>query len=49
VEAHLLAQGNHAFNMGYRSSLQSVKAWPQLLTNWLADNHILSPQPALSK
>ena len=40
VEAHILAQGNHAFNMGYRSNLQSVKAWPQLLVNWLADMKI---------
>lgn len=40
VEAHILAQGNHAFNMGYRSNLQSVRAWPQLLVNWLADMKI---------
>ncbi|RFM27643.1 alpha/beta hydrolase [Deminuibacter soli] len=46
VEAHIMAQGNHAFNMGYRSTLQSIKAWPQLLSNWLADTHLLTPKPA---
>jgi acetyl esterase/lipase len=38
VEMHLLAQGNHAFNMGTRSKLNSVKTWPQRLTDWLTDN-----------
>lgn len=46
VEAHIFAHGNHAFNMGYRSDLQSIKAWPQLLTNWMTDSHILTPAPA---
>ena len=40
VEAHIFANGNHAFNMGYRSNLQSLKAWPPLLTNWLVDSNI---------
>lgn len=43
VEAHILAQGNHAFNMGYRSNLQSIKAWPQRLADWLKDMNILDP------
>jgi acetyl esterase/lipase len=38
VEIHLYAQGNHAFNMGYRSSLSTIKDWPQRLTDWLKDN-----------
>ncbi len=38
VEAHLLAQGNHAFNMGKRSELNSIKTWPQRLADWLKDN-----------
>ena len=42
VEAHILAHGDHGFNMGYRSSLQSVKTWPQLLTNWLQDAKLTS-------
>jgi len=42
VEAHIIAQADHAFNMGYRSNLQSVKTWPLLLTNWLADNKLIN-------
>jgi acetyl esterase/lipase len=42
VEAHILAHGDHGFNMGYRSSLQSVKTWPQLLTNWLLDAKLIN-------
>ena len=49
VEAHIFANGNHAFNMGYRSNLQSIKAWPQLLTNWMTDSHILTPEPTVKK
>ena len=43
VEAHILARGDHGFNMGYRSNLQSVKGWPQRLADWLADSRILDP------
>lgn len=43
VEAHFYAQGNHAFNMGNRSKLASIKGWPQRLADWLADNHWLEP------
>ena len=42
VEAHIIAHADHAFNMGYRSSLQSIKTWPLLLTNWLEDNKLIS-------
>ena len=38
VEVHLYAKGNHAFNMGYRSSLTTIKTWPQRLIDWLKDN-----------
>lgn len=41
VEAHIYAQGSHAFNMGNRSKLASIKGWPQRLADWLADNHFL--------
>ncbi len=41
VEAHILAHGNHGFNMGNRSKLNSVKTWPQRLADWLADSHWL--------
>jgi acetyl esterase/lipase len=38
VEVHLYEQGNHAFNMGGRSSLNSIKTWSQRLADWLKDN-----------
>ncbi|HLP08936.1 MAG TPA: alpha/beta hydrolase [Opitutaceae bacterium] len=38
VELHLLARGKHAFNMGDRSELRSVRTWPQRLADWLADS-----------
>lgn len=38
VEVHLYAQGDHAFNMGKRSTLVSIKTWPQRLADWLKDN-----------
>jgi acetyl esterase/lipase len=41
VEAHIYAHGSHAFNMGKRSQLVSIKGWPQRLADWLADNHFL--------
>jgi len=41
VEMHLYAKGNHAFNMGSRSALNSIHSWPQRLTDWLTDNNWL--------
>jgi acetyl esterase/lipase len=41
VEAHIYAHGSHAFNMGNRSQLASIKGWPQRMADWLADNNIL--------
>lgn len=38
VEIHLYAQGDHAFNMGNRSKLNSIKTWTHRLTDWLEDN-----------
>jgi acetyl esterase/lipase len=43
AELHLYAQGGHGFNMGTRSKLASIQAWPALMTNWLADNGLLNP------
>ncbi len=43
VEAHFFAQGKHAFNMGDRSKLVSIKTWPQRLADWLADSGYLPP------
>lgn len=36
VEMHLFSRGGHAFNMGTRSTLNSLKSWPELLKNWLS-------------
>jgi acetyl esterase/lipase len=41
VEAHLLAKGDHGFNMGNRSKLKSINTWPQRLADWLSDNNYL--------
>lgn len=41
VEVHIYSKGGHAFNMGNRSKLASIKGWPQRLTDWLADNEFL--------
>lgn len=38
VEMHMYAKGNHAFNMGMRSPLNTIHDWPQRLTDWLKDN-----------
>ncbi|MBY0536290.1 MAG: alpha/beta hydrolase [Chitinophagaceae bacterium] len=40
VEMHLYQQGDHAFNMGKRTSLRSIKAWPDRLKDWLFENKI---------
>lgn len=42
VEAHIYARGGHAFNMGYRSKLATLKGWPQRMADWLADNGFLT-------
>jgi acetyl esterase/lipase len=41
VEAHLYTKGDHGFNMGNRSALQSIKSWPQRMADWLSDNGYL--------
>lgn len=43
IEAHILAQGNHGFNMGNRSGLNSIKTWRQRLADWLEDTNLLHP------
>ncbi|WP_426294729.1 alpha/beta hydrolase [Dyadobacter endophyticus] len=42
VEAHLYTKGDHGFNMGDRSPLQSIKSWPQRMADWLGDNGYLN-------
>ncbi|MFK7737514.1 MAG: alpha/beta hydrolase [Pirellulaceae bacterium] len=41
VEAHIYARGGHAFNMGYRTELKTLKGWPARMHDWMADNFIL--------
>jgi acetyl esterase/lipase len=43
VEAHLLAEGKHAFNMGDRSTFAAVQHWPQRMADWLEDRGFLTP------
>ncbi len=43
VELHVYARGGHAFNMGNRSKLETLKHWPQRLAEWMNDNVILDP------
>jgi acetyl esterase/lipase len=38
IEVHLFAKGGHAFNMGTRSKLTTIKGWPGRLADWLTDN-----------
>jgi len=45
MEVHIYESGGHGFNMGARSKLASIHSWPQRLTDWLDDNHILKPAP----
>jgi len=45
MEVHIYERGGHGFNMGGRSKLASIHTWPQRLTDWLNDNHILQPNP----
>ncbi len=49
VELHLLARGKHAFNMGDRSELKSVRGWPQRLADWLADSGYLTATTPAAK
>jgi acetyl esterase/lipase len=42
VEAHLYTKGDHGFNMGDRSPLQSIKSWPQRMADWLGDSGYLT-------
>jgi acetyl esterase/lipase len=46
VEVHLYAHGGHAFNMGNRSKLVSIKGWPERMVDWLSDNHFLDAHPS---
>jgi acetyl esterase/lipase len=43
VDAHIYARGGHAFNMGNRSKLETLKGWPKRMGDWMDDNGILDP------
>jgi acetyl esterase/lipase len=43
VELHLYTAGGHAFNMGQRSKLVSIRGWSQRLADWLQDRGLLTP------
>ena len=43
VEAHVFARGGHAFNMGDRSKLATLKNWPQRMADWMNDSGLLEP------
>jgi acetyl esterase/lipase len=43
AEAHIYAKGGHAFNMGQRTTLLTIKGWPGRLSDWLTDNGWLTP------
>lgn len=45
VEAHILSGGKHGFNMGYHSNLAAVKAFPQMMANWLTDMGLTKRKP----
>lgn len=47
VEAIFLAQGRHAFNMGDRSKLVTVRTWPQRMADWLSDSGHLTVKSAM--
>ena len=41
VETHIYARGGHAFNMGKRTPLTTLKTWPDRMHDWMKDNFIL--------
>ncbi len=43
VEAHFIAQGKHAFNMGNRSQFLAIRHWPDRMADWMADRGFLKP------
>ena len=43
IEVHVFTKGQHAFNMGSRSKLATIKNWPKRLADWMGDNNLLDP------
>lgn len=46
VEVHLYARGGHGFNMATRSKFESIRSWPQRLTEWMKDSGFLEQSAA---
>ncbi|MEP6748985.1 MAG: alpha/beta hydrolase [Bacteroidota bacterium] len=49
VEAHIYTEGDHGFNMGKRSVFNSLKTWPDRLTDWIKESGYVFPVKAVSK
>ena len=49
IEVHLFSKGGHAFNMGTRSKLTTIKGWPSRLADWLTDNVSSMDNPGNTK
>jgi acetyl esterase/lipase len=49
IEAHFYAHGKHAFNMGNRSDLITIRSWPQRMADWLQDNYARPATPVAAK
>lgn len=45
LELHFYAHGGHGFNMGGRSKFNSIKTWPQRLTDWMTENDLVGSRP----
>lgn len=45
VELHLFSQGGHAFNMGKRSKLITIKEWSNRMADWMNDSKLLGILP----
>ncbi len=48
VEAHFIAKGKHAFNMGDRSQFVAVRHWPDRMADWMTDRGLLKATPTPS-
>jgi acetyl esterase/lipase len=45
IEVHIYAHGGHGFGLGTHSKFDSIKEWPQRMTEWMDENHILHSAP----
>lgn len=46
IEAHIIAEGAHGFNMGNRSKFAAIRGLPQRMADWLQDRGLLTPTEA---